>query len=95
MAEEQVPQEEEASTHTISQSFWRRFARSKMGMLGLLMLGTTVLMAVFAPWIAPYDPYEPVQATAADVMAPPSPERYSRKSCFVPEFCVTVIEFGA
>ncbi|MCG8375203.1 MAG: ABC transporter permease, partial [Chlorobiales bacterium] len=74
MADQEASLEEEASTETSAQSSWRKFVRSKMGMLGLLMLGTAVLMAVFAPWIAPYDPYEPVKATAADVMAPPSPE---------------------
>jgi peptide/nickel transport system permease protein len=53
-------------------SFWRIFVRKKAGMLGLFMLLTTILMAVFAPWIAPTDPYESVRATADDVMASPS-----------------------
>ena len=55
-------------------SFWRSFMRKKAGVLGLVMLLSAVLMAVFAPWIAPYDPYEPVTATAVAVMAPPSAE---------------------
>ena len=38
------------------------------------MLVAMILMAVFAPWITPYDPYEPVAATADDVMASPSAE---------------------
>jgi len=42
--------------------------------LGLFMLVSTILVALLAPWIAPYNPYEPVDATAADVMAPPSRE---------------------
>jgi peptide/nickel transport system permease protein len=40
----------------------------------MIMLVSMILIAVFAPWIAPYDPYAPVQATAEDVMAPPSSE---------------------
>jgi peptide/nickel transport system permease protein len=54
--------------------FWRSFMKKKAGVLGLIMLVSTILIAIFAPWIAPYDPYEPVDATAADVMAPPSRE---------------------
>jgi len=62
-------------TDVAATSFWRSFIRrNKAGVLGLFMLLSMVLTAVFAPWIAPYDPYEPVTATAADVMAPPSPE---------------------
>jgi len=71
MAEEQGLQGEEPRGGGGSHSFRRSFVRSKMGMLGLLMLVSTVLIAILAPWIAPYDPYELVQATAADVMAPP------------------------
>lgn len=55
-------------------SFWRSFVGKRTGMLGLVMLASAILMAILAPWIAPYDPYEPVQATAADVMASPSAE---------------------
>ena len=63
-----------AETGIATTSFWRSFVRNKAGVLGLIMLLSMILTAVFAPWIAPYDPYEPVAATAADVMAPPSPE---------------------
>ncbi|MCK4901329.1 MAG: ABC transporter permease [Anaerolineales bacterium] len=63
-----------AETGMATESFWRSFVRKRAGVLGLIMLTVTILVAVFAPWIAPYDPYEPVDATAADVMAPPSPE---------------------
>ncbi len=63
-----------AETVVEAPSFWRSFMRKKSGVLGLAMLLSVTLMALFAPWIAPYDPYEPVRATAADVMAPPSAE---------------------
>jgi len=63
-----------AKTDTTTESFWRSLARKKAGVAGLAMLVSIILMAVLAPWIAPYDPYEPISATAADVMAPPSAE---------------------
>jgi ABC-type dipeptide/oligopeptide/nickel transport system permease subunit len=35
----------------------RRLARDRVAVLAASVLGTIVLTAVFAPWIAPYDPY--------------------------------------
>ena len=40
----------------------------------MVMLLSVILIAIFAPWIAPYDPYAPISATSEDVLAPPSPE---------------------
>jgi peptide/nickel transport system permease protein len=74
MAEQQVLLEEVAEVRVPTHSTWRKFLRKKAGVLGSIMLLSMVMIAVLAPWIAPYDPYEPVQATAADVMAPPSSE---------------------
>lgn len=36
--------------------FWRAFSRNKPGVLGLLIVVMFLLMAVFAPWLAPYNP---------------------------------------
>ncbi|AIC94497.1 MULTISPECIES: ABC transporter permease [Shouchella] len=49
----------------------RRFllSISPLGLLGLLIIGSIVLLAVFAPWIAPYDP---AQITATSRLIPPS-----------------------
>lgn len=55
-------------------SAWRRFLRYRMGVLGLVMLASIILAALIAPWITPYDPYDIVDATTSDVLAPPSPE---------------------
>jgi peptide/nickel transport system permease protein len=44
-----------------------------MGMVGAIMLILVILMAVFAPVLAPYDPYQPVRVTIDDIYAPPSP----------------------
>ena len=33
---------------------WRRFRKNRLAMAGLIFLGLLVLVAIFAPWIAPY-----------------------------------------
>ena len=38
--------------------FWEEFSRNKIGLLGLAGLLMFVLMAVFAPWLTPYDPLQ-------------------------------------
>lgn len=53
--------------------FWRTFRRNRMAVMGLLMLAVAVGTAVFAPWLAPYDPKAPVRATIDDIYARPSP----------------------
>jgi peptide/nickel transport system permease protein len=37
---------------------WRRFRRDKLALAGLGVILVTVAVALFAPWIAPYDPFE-------------------------------------
>jgi len=54
--------------------FWARLRRSKMGLVGLVLLLAVVGMAVFAPLIAPTDPYKPVRARIDTIYAPPSAE---------------------
>lgn len=39
-------------------SLWRRLARRRLALLGLVIMAVCVLGAVLAPWIAPYDPNE-------------------------------------
>lgn len=34
---------------------WRRFRKNRLAMIGLIFLIFLVLVAIFAPWIAPYD----------------------------------------
>jgi peptide/nickel transport system permease protein len=57
-----------------SGGFWRRFVANKMAMVGLTMVVLVVFMAVFAAWLAPYDPYEVVRVTIDEIYAPPSAE---------------------
>jgi peptide/nickel transport system permease protein len=51
---------------------WLTLRRNPMGIVGLTMLVVIVLLAVFAPLIAPYDPYKPVRARIDSIYAPPS-----------------------
>ena len=58
-----------------SRGLWRdalyRFVRTPSAMVGLALVTAFVLMAIFAPWLAPYDPRE---ASLIDTLAPPSAE---------------------
>lgn len=42
--------------HSVLVSFLSRFARDPLGLLGLILVTIMVTSAVFATWIAPYDP---------------------------------------
>lgn len=55
-------------------NFWHSFKQQRMGMLGLIMLVVTVLMAIFAPLLAPYDPEAPVKVSIENIYAPPNAE---------------------
>jgi peptide/nickel transport system permease protein len=52
---------------------WRSLLRHRVGVIGAAMIVLTVIVAVFAPIIAPYDPYAPVNVTIFDIYQPPSP----------------------
>jgi peptide/nickel transport system permease protein len=49
----------------------RTFVRSPGAMIGVLLLATIVILAVFAPWIAPQDPYDLAQLDIMDGRLPP------------------------
>lgn len=55
-----------------STSFWQSFRRNRMALVGLSMLLVAVVTAIFAPWIAPYDPKESVRVTLDTIYAPPN-----------------------
>ncbi|MDQ3446296.1 MAG: ABC transporter permease, partial [Pseudomonadota bacterium] len=54
---------------------WRRFAsqfaESRIAMLGLAMLLVVVAIALFAPWIAPQNPYDLAKLDLLDSRLPP------------------------
>jgi oligopeptide/dipeptide ABC transporter ATP-binding protein len=51
---------------------WRSFLRHRTGLVGAAMLVVALIMAVFAPFIAPYDPNEAVRVTLEDIFQAPS-----------------------
>ena len=62
------------TTATTPRRAWRSFLRHRMGVIGMAMVGIALLVAVFAPLLAPYDPYEPVRVSILDIYQPPSAE---------------------
>ncbi|MGY5879310.1 MAG: ABC transporter permease [Candidatus Thorarchaeota archaeon] len=58
------------------ESFWKEFLYHPMGIVGLIIIGSIVVMAVFAPYIAPYNWYNPIGAPVnlEDLLQPPSAE---------------------
>ncbi|MCB0031194.1 MAG: ABC transporter permease, partial [Anaerolineales bacterium] len=57
-------------------TFWRDFRRSRMGLLGAGMLLLALIVAVFAPVLAPHDPDEVIRITIDDIYQKPSAEHY-------------------
>ncbi len=57
-------------------SFWFKFKDNKYGIVGLYIFLVIVLVALLAPVLAPYNPYESITATRADVMASPSGDHW-------------------
>ncbi len=53
--------------------FARRFVRHKLGMFGLGVIAVVVLLAVLAPWIAPYSPEDMLPV---GFLEPPSAENW-------------------
>jgi peptide/nickel transport system permease protein/oligopeptide transport system permease protein len=52
---------------------WLRFRRNRLAMVGLVMVITVVLVALFAPVVAPYDPFKQLiwtEGKAAKLAAP-------------------------
>lgn len=50
---------------------WRAFRRRPKGVAGLIMLLLVVVVAVAAPWLAPYDPYARIEVAPEDLLTPP------------------------
>jgi peptide/nickel transport system permease protein len=62
------PKGKEPESHSYFVYVFRRFRRHKMAVFGLIVVTLLVLVAVFAPWVAPFDPNE----IGVDFQAPPS-----------------------
>lgn len=56
-----------------TRSVWRRLKRNRLAMLGLAIIVVFIGLAVFAPWIAPYDP---TASSLGKRLSPPSGEHW-------------------
>jgi peptide/nickel transport system permease protein len=56
--------------------FWAAFRRNKLGIVGTILLGGMILMALLASLIAPYDPRQTVKVSLEDIYAPPGAEHW-------------------
>ena len=54
------------------QNFWKVFSRNRIAVVGVGMLAAILLVAVFAPVIAPYDPKSSEGISSNDIYNPPS-----------------------
>jgi peptide/nickel transport system permease protein len=64
---------EPSAVASSAREVWRRFAENKLALLGLVLIAILVLTAVFAPLLAPYDPYD---QDLENTLAPPSSEHW-------------------
>ena len=60
------------STAPRFQEFWRVFRKNTMGLIGLIMLGIVIFVAVFAPVLSPYDPSSTQDVTKSDIYNQPN-----------------------
>lgn len=58
---EGVDLEQKYSRSSLYKDAWRRLRRNKLAMLGLGIVITVIAIAIFAPFIAPYDPIERIK----------------------------------
>jgi peptide/nickel transport system permease protein len=65
-----VPPVEPGKQRSRSQfaDMWRRFKRNKLAMVGLVIVGILVILAIIQPIISPYDPYD---QNLMNTLAPP------------------------
>ncbi len=54
-----------------ARKLWLKFSSDKMALAGLLVLCVLVLIAVFAPWLVPQNPYDLAQLDILDARLPP------------------------
>jgi peptide/nickel transport system permease protein len=54
--EKKSNQDNQARQETLRRLFWKRFRKNKLALLGGFIVLFLFVVAVFAPWISPYDP---------------------------------------
>jgi len=55
---------------------WSTLRKKPMAIIGLGMLAVALVMAFFAPLLAPYDPSERVDTSPTDILAPPDAQHW-------------------
>ena len=55
---------------------WSTFRKKPMAMIGMGMLAVVLIMAFFAPILAPYDPNQRVDTSPTDILAPPDAQHW-------------------
>jgi peptide/nickel transport system permease protein len=55
---EKVDWKEEGKSLSRATVIWRRYKKNKMAVAGLITFSLLIFVAIFAPWIAPHDPFE-------------------------------------
>ena len=66
-------QEQSERVHRRGHEFIKRFAASRPAMIGLILLAVLVVSAIFAPALAPFDPYE---SNLPNSLKPPSANHF-------------------
>ncbi len=56
--DEQVDDARRPAARGVRRDLWRTLRRARLGLAGLFILLMITLAAIFAPWVAPHDPYE-------------------------------------
>ena len=58
-------------------SFWSDFCSSSLAVFSLLTFILIVLIAIFAPWISPQNPFDLAQVDVMDSRLPPGSESFT------------------
>ncbi|WP_366555016.1 ABC transporter permease [Aquibaculum sediminis] len=76
-ATEQAARPPSALTRFFDSDLWYSFTRSPITMVSGLVVLLFFLGALFAPWIAPYNPFDPSSLNLMDGFTPPMGEAFS------------------
>lgn len=81
----------ERASRSQRQLFFRRLKKSKQAIVGMVIIGLLILMAIFAPIIAPHDPTD---QSLVDQFIPPSTEHWFGTDSFGRDILSRVV-YGA
>ena len=70
---DEIEGDEELAPKPLRADVWRRFRENKLAVIGLVFIVVLILVAIFAPWIAPYGPAE---RTPGAFREPPSTQHW-------------------